>query len=118
MPKGQMSACLQSLEHCVSDQFPATFISESELIKAGCSVLKKGSGGAVSDAEGTTVFNVKRQGGLYFVLARVASHPVLAAAARFKSRNPPKSPENAFDVPTGHRVPPEDFSEVDANAVP
>jgi len=49
----------------ISDHFPATFISESLLAKAGCCIMKKDKMGAVYDKNGKLLFSLALRGGLY-----------------------------------------------------
>ena len=49
----------------ISEQFPATFISESILAKAGCCIIKKDKMGMVYAEDGTLLFKLALRGGLY-----------------------------------------------------
>jgi hypothetical protein len=93
----------------ISEHFPATFVSESVLTQAGCSVLKKGSGGMVADADEEPVFKITQKGGLYFIKGAVVM-PSSGALAKFrralageKSRKYPRDTQKCPTLPTCHR---------------
>ncbi len=103
----------------VSEHFPVTFVSESVLANAGCSVLKKGTGGLVADSNGEIIFRVNQEGGLYFIDGEVVLPPPGASASMASllkspkvSARPSKVPAEPSKVPEGYKLAPEDFSEV------
>ena len=49
----------------ISEKFPATFISESVLAKAGCCIIKKNRMGMVYAENGTLLFKLTLRNGLY-----------------------------------------------------
>ena len=59
----------------ISPNFPLTFVSESKLLDKGCSILKKGEGGAVVDEKGIFLFTVKPEKGLFLIEGRVSVSP-------------------------------------------
>jgi hypothetical protein len=59
----------------IAAEFPTTFISESAMVKKGCSILKNSSGGAVTSSTGALIFNLEEREGLYYALGKLTSPP-------------------------------------------
>jgi transposase InsO family protein len=59
----------------IAAEFPTTFISESAMVKKGCSILKNSSGGAVTSSTGALIFNLEEKEGLYYALGKLTSPP-------------------------------------------
>ena len=84
----------------VSGNFPATFVSESWLTKAGCSVLKKGSGGLVADVQGEPIFAIKQREASTSSTQRSVPPPG-ASAALTSLHKSPKVSESFRKCPMG-----------------
>jgi hypothetical protein len=59
----------------IAAEFPTTFISESAMVKKGCSILKNSSGGAVTSSTGALIFNLEEKEGLYYALGKLTLQP-------------------------------------------
>jgi len=55
----------------IAPEFPATFISESALVRRGCSILKNASGGSVTKDNGDLLFKLEEKEGLYYAIGQL-----------------------------------------------
>ena len=79
----------------ISSEFPATFISESKLVRTGASVLKDPSGGQVTRGA-KIIFRLCEEGGLYYAIGSLCSPP---AADTPDADDLPITPFPCQDVP-------------------
>jgi transposase InsO family protein len=82
----------------IAQEFPATFISESSLVRKGCSILKNASGGTVTNDKTGLLFQLEEKDGLYYAVGHLVMPPanllVLSGPA------PPAVPFECSDVGT------------------
>ena len=59
----------------IAPEFPATFLSESLLVRKGCTITKGPAGGTVVSAELGHLCNLQERDGLFYAVGRILRPP-------------------------------------------
>ena len=94
-PADRVAAIILTDVH-IAPEFPTTFISESALVRKGCSVLKNSSGGQVSSDATGLMFKLEENDGLYYAVGSLCLPPL---AHGLRSSSLPDTPFDCNDVP-------------------
>ena len=80
----------------IAAEFPATFLSESLLVRKGCTITKSAAGGAVVSAELGHLCNLEERDGLFYAVGHLVRPPerVLVQAKVVRFDTPPSDDDS------------------------